>query len=107
MLRLRRLSIRDVGNALVRRELRLALHSENLCSNAVSTARVGTHAPAHPPRRPETVMIIESGVIISIGLGIFIKMPRRRHCSCSATRSRWILSSAFWPTRCTGAPSPA
>ena len=37
---LRTLSIRDVGRALKRRELRLALRiSESLCSNAVSTLR--------------------------------------------------------------------
>ena len=40
MLKLRRLSIRDVGNALVRRDFGLAVRiTENLGSNAVNAVR--------------------------------------------------------------------
>ena len=49
---LRTLSIRDVGTALKRREFGLALRiGQNLCSNAIGTARepFATHAPRHKP----------------------------------------------------------
>ena len=55
MLRLRRLSIRDVGNALVRREFGLAFRiSQNLGSNAVNSVRFRLHKRTRSPLRQAT-----------------------------------------------------
>lgn len=55
MLRLRRLSIRDVGNALVRRDFGLAFRiSQNLGSNAVNSVRFRFHKRARLPFRQAT-----------------------------------------------------
>jgi hypothetical protein len=52
---LRTLSIRDVGNALKRRELRLALRiSQNLGSNAVNSVRFRLHKRTRLPLRHAT-----------------------------------------------------
>jgi hypothetical protein len=52
---LRTLSIRDVGRALQRREVRLALRiSQNLCSNTVGTVRSHLRKRPHLPVRPAT-----------------------------------------------------
>ena len=52
MLLLRRLSIRDVGNALVRRDFGLAFRiSQNLGSNAVNSVRFRLHKRTRLPLR--------------------------------------------------------